>query len=292
VIEAPPKSEFTASELIAVAQANNLQASTRLITDWVSLGLLDQPTRRGLGRGKGSVAVWPVKQVELFVDLLALRQRYGVAHVAFLANVPVLGWLYSEAATPLRQTRRALATWCGRNRRKTGVSRDTARRAARQLINSIEHPHASVRDRAALRRMLEDSMRARTFDREAFREGVRDVFDPHEQGWTYGPEEAPTSTENVVRLTEARFTALSVLERLTDQEYEDARLIYVASRAEYVRRQPSFAADPHGGQLFEEPTFNNILNNACRDLLTILGMGRLAPGRSGELVQEARPREM
>src|SRR5207247_974801 len=102
-------------------------------------------TRRGLGRGKGSVAVWPFKQAELFVDLLALRQRHRVAHVATLANVPVLGWLYSEAATPLRQIRRALATWCGRHRRKTGVSRDAAKRAARQLIKSIEHPQASVR---------------------------------------------------------------------------------------------------------------------------------------------------
>jgi hypothetical protein len=288
VVEAPPKAGFTAFELVAAAEENGLQASTRLITDWVSLGLLDQPRRRGLGRGKGVMGTWPVRQAELFLDLLTLRQRQGVAHVAPLANLPVLGWLYGDPNVPLRQTRRALATWCGRHRRATGVSRGTAKRAARQLIGSLEHPHASVRDRTALRRLLEESMRAQMFDRDAFRGAVRRVFDPHDEGWALGPDEAPTTTEAIVRVTEARFTALNALDDLADQEYEDARLIFVATRTEYARKFPSFAADLQGGSMFEEPTLNSLLKNACRDLLTILGMGRLAPTRSAALANEAR----
>jgi hypothetical protein len=35
-----------------------LAATNRLILDWVDLALLDQPERRGLGRGKGSVTFW------------------------------------------------------------------------------------------------------------------------------------------------------------------------------------------------------------------------------------------
>src|SRR5438105_2556965 len=133
-MEAQVTDQFTAADLLSAAGANGLQASKRLITDWVSLGLLDQPLRRGLGRGKGSVAVWPQKQAELFVDLLILRQRQGVRRVDFLANVPVAGWLWQQPDTPLRQTRRALGTWCGRHRQKTGVAQDTAERTARQLI--------------------------------------------------------------------------------------------------------------------------------------------------------------
>src|SRR5439155_17789913 len=147
------------------------------------------------------IGVWPIRQAELFVDLLTLRQRRDVGHVALLANLPVLGWLYGDTDVPLRQTRRALATWCGRHRRATGVSRDAAKRAARQLVSSLEHPHASVRDRTALRRFLEESMRAQRFDRDAFRGVVRRVFDPHDEGWALRPDEAPTTTEAVVRLT-------------------------------------------------------------------------------------------
>lgn len=285
---APSITGLTASDLIAAAEANGLQASTRLITDWVSLGLIDQPTRRGLGRGKGSIAVWPTQQAELFIDLLELRQHRGVSTVAALANLPVLGWLWGQPETPLRQTRRALATWCGRHRRKVGASRDGAKRAARQLVSTLEHAHSSVRDRAVLRKILEDAMRAQKFERERFRDGVRRALDPHDEGWVSGPADAPTSTDNVVRLTEARFTALNVLEDLADQEYEDARLIYVTTKAEYARRQPSFASDPQRGTSFEEPSFENILSSACLDLLTILGMGRLMPTRSGELANEAR----
>ena len=288
MLAAPAKTEFTSADLLAAASENELQATQRLITDWVSLGLIDQPRRRGLGRGRGVAAVWPRNQAELFVDLLTLRQLHGVRHVAPLANLPVVGWLYQYPDVPLRQTRRALATWCGRHRRATGVSRDAARRAAAQLIGSIEHPHASVRDRASLRRLLADAMHERTFDRDAFYDAVRRVFDPHGEGWAVGPEEARTTTEGVVRVTEARYTALNSLDDLTDREYEDARLIYTFSRSGYARQYPTFAADPSKGRMFEDPTFNNVLNNACRDLLTILGMGRLAPARQAELTSEAQ----
>jgi hypothetical protein len=287
-MEAEATHEFSASDLLAVASTDRLQASKRLITDWVSLGLLDQPIRRGLGRGKGSIAVWPQKQAELFVDLLTLRQRHGVRRVDVLANIPVAGWLWQQPDTPLRQTRRALATWCGRDRQKHGASREAAKRAARQIINTLEHPHATVRDRAALRRALEESMRTQTFERGRFRESVQKVLDPHGEGWVFGPADAPISTESVVRLVEARFTAAVLLDGFSDQEYEDARLIYVNSRVGYAREQPSFARDPAKGASFEEPTFGNITFSACRDLLTHLGMGRLAPGRSAELAKEAR----
>ena len=96
--------------------------------------------------------------------------------------------------------------------------------------------------------------------------------------------------EAVVRLTEARFTALNALESLSDEEYEDARLIYVATRTDYARKQPGLASDSQSGRLFEEPDLNQLLNNSCRDLLTILGMGRLSPGRQGQLAEEARSR--
>jgi hypothetical protein len=280
--------ELTAVQLVDIAARFELEASTRLITDWVSLGLIDRPTRRGLGRGKGVLAVWPAAQAELLVDLLILRQQFGVKHVALLANLPVLGWLDERPHVPLRQVRRALATWCGQHRRTRGVSRDTARRAASQLVKSLEHPHASAGDRAELRRVLEAAMRSQTFDRETFSDAVRRVFDPHGEHWAFGPREAPITTEAVVRITEARFAALNALEELSDREYEDARLIYVTTRTGYARDYPSFSSDAHRIGAFEEPTLSNVLNNACRDLLTILGMGRLAPARQTELAGEAQ----
>ena len=129
----PDESErtYTAADLAADATAAGAPVSTRLITDWVERGLLDRPRRRGLGRGRGTVATWPENQRQLFLALLDQRRR-GVKRLATLCNLPVTIWLDSEGLdleyVPLRQVRRCLATWGAVIERVLAVQLATPRR--------------------------------------------------------------------------------------------------------------------------------------------------------------------
>ena len=285
---------YRSEDLLELARQCGLTATKRLIVDWVSLGLLDQPERRGLGRGNGSIALWNQTQASLFIDLLALRQRQSnpVKHVAGLANLPVFGWLWAYPGVPLRQVRRALATWCGQHRTRKGVSQGATRRVAREITKQLENPHTTRRDRDELRELLEKTMRERSFDADEIRPAVERVFDPHKVGRTLGPPAAPFTTEASLRLLEGHATGFLNLDTFSDQEYEDARLIYRQTRREYVSDWPILAKDRRGSPLeFEEPNLENTLNGACRELILLLGMGRLSPGRQAELAAEAEAKE-
>jgi hypothetical protein len=282
----------TAAELLALAARHGLRASRRLITDWVSLGLLDRPYHPGLGRSRGSEqGTWSLAQAQLFIDLLALRQRpqNPIKHVAALTNVPVAGWLWmnDDSDVPLRQVRRALATWCGKNRSRAGASKAQARKVARAIAEQVDNPQASARDRNELRRLLETMVHEQRFDPEPVRVAVERVFDPRGVERQIGPKEAKVAAATYARLLEAQATGYLHLETFSDQEFEDARLIYLHSRPDYAAQQPRLASDPQRGLLrFEEPTPNDILNNACRDLLLLLGMGRLGADRTAQLAAD------
>ena len=97
------------SGLVAAAGRAGFEIKPRLITDWASIGLLDQPEARGRGRGKGKSYTWPRQQAGLLIAVLNKRKE-GVGRIALL-NIPVATWLiWGDRYTPLRQARRALAT--------------------------------------------------------------------------------------------------------------------------------------------------------------------------------------
>jgi len=279
--------EFTAAELVEAAHQAGFEVKPRLITDWESLGLLDSPRKRPLGRGRGSdKAVWPERQKDLFLSLL--HHRSTVNRVAGLANIPVWVWLaYGDEWIRLRQARKALATWCGRHRSRPGLSHAEARRMSRQFAETVVQPHSRPADIAKLRRVVESSIEAMAFDRDSFRDTVRHVFDPHDEGRTIGPSGAPIHTDLVVRLVEARFAALRALDGLSDYHWESARLVYISTKVSYAGEQPTFAGDPLTGRFHEPPSFERDINGACIDLLTILGMSLLAPETHHGLAAEA-----
>jgi hypothetical protein len=288
---------LTADELVVVAAENGLRASRRLITDWVSLGLIDRPHHPGLGQGQGSTdGTWSHLQAGLFVDLLTLRQRpmQPVTRVAGLTNVPVMAWLWAgdEADVPLRQVRRALATWCGRHRSRKQVGAARARSIASEMVKLIESPHATRTDRDALRQLLEQSIRRSTLEVDQLRHLVERVFDPHQVGRSVGPAAAPLTAASHSLLLEAQATGYLELETFTDQEFEDARVIYRQTRREYTELQPTFADNREGSPLrFDDVDFERVLNTACPNLLLGLGMGRRSPRTQQQLARKARDAE-
>jgi hypothetical protein len=294
-MEADPR--LTADELISVAAENGLRASRRLITDWISLGLIDRPHHPGRGQGRGSTdGTWSLPQASLFVDLVTLRQRKPdpVTQVAGLANVPVSAWLWSgeEFDVPVRQVRRALETWCGRHRSRKQVGATRARGIARQMVKQIESPYATRADRDALRQLLEQSIRQSTLDADQLRPLVERVFDPNQVERSLGPTPAQLTAANYSRMLEAQATGYLELETFTEQEFEDARLIYRQNRREYTELQPTLAANRGQSPLrFDDVDFESVLNSACPNLLFTLGIGRLSPRHHHQLAAEARDAE-
>lgn len=275
--ELAQEQRYRAEDLLDLVAGLGLAATNRLILDWVDLGLLDQPERRGLGRGNGSVAFWNHTQAELFVDLLALRHRENepVNRVAALANLPVFGWLYGTPGVPLRQVRRALATWSRRKRQKKNTPLADAKRTASGFVKTVAHPDSNVHDRARLREFVIASLRDRSkLDVDELRELVRPVLDPHGDGPQPGPAGIRLDTDLFVGLTEARLVAMRDLETFTDAEYEHARHTYLQGHAAYAKDQPALARERKFGQIFVPQTFEIQLQGACVNLITILGMIR------------------
>ncbi len=68
------------------------------------------------------------------------------------------------------------------------------------------------------------------------------------------------------------------LDDMSDEAFEHARLVYNVTRADYAMLQPIYARDRRLGKVFETPTAKEVVNLACSDLLTLLGLevtGRL-----------------
>jgi len=233
----------TKADLVALAAAVGRPVTPRLIDDWVSHGLLDQPVRRGLGRGRGSVAGWPPNQVKLLERLL--RARATARRVKTLCNIPVWLWLaWGDEYVPLRQAKKALTTWAqGSSTTPWGHTRTAAQAAAIGLPSSV-----GAKARRMVGRLLTEALERGTLDE------VRLV-----QTLAKAPD-----AESLVRVLRARFTALEAISSIDDDTYLEARASYRALNP------PKRAGDP---DLEERMT------NACLDLLTLIGFERGRTGR-------------
>ena len=272
---------YTKDEMLEAARAAGFSPSGRLLTDWVSLGLLDQATRRGLGRAKGSRATWPQQQLNLFLALL--EKRPTVSQITPLCNLPVFLWLwFGDEHVPTLQARRALMTWGGANLHSR--SWRAARTAAMNLAGQFAHSDA---DDEAVERFITVIARAiygAPFDAEAVLAAFRDVFDPHRENRSIGPPQVTFRPEYFVALVKARLAALEALRAriVDDQAFEWARTEYQATRREYEQLIPRIAEDPEAVQIFfrktpagvvlPDTTLDDIANHACADLLTMIGI--------------------
>jgi hypothetical protein len=268
---------YTAEGLVREAANNGFNASERLILDWTSLGLLDQPNRHGLGRGKGSTAVWPENQRHLFLTLLA--QRKQVNRVSLLCNVPVWLWLWwGDDHVPLRQVRKALATW-GKSQGfvKATVSWERARRTAGLFIKQIGHPKATRKAREALQTAVAEMFFRGTFEAETLLPLVQRVFDPKGTGQPRGPAGGQMTPDDIVTMIAGRYAALRQIERIDESLFSWARFFYLAGLWNYQEQQPRFAADPDRGWLFEEMELGKVVADACLHLVTILGLALVRP---------------
>lgn len=248
-------------------------ASKRLLADWVSLGLLDKASDRGLGKGKGKRYAWPQAQHDLFITLLGHRQRAPATSRATLTNFPAAVWLiWGDAYVPIRQVRRALRTWVGRH---GATSWKQSQATAHEVLDQLDHPNASDQDRSALTQAITRAGYQGRIDAAELRPLVRRVFDPNQTGMTRGPL-GLMKADDYIDTVVARTTALGYLDDAPDTAYEQAREIYRRA-GPLAQRAPPI---PIAGQLISarslgaQPTvsFEAVVNRACLDLITLLGV--------------------
>jgi hypothetical protein len=262
--------------------AGHSHVSARLITDWVELGLLDHPARRGLGRGRGTAAEWPEEQLQLF--LLELKQRDGGARrVPTLCNVPVALWLhFGDRYVPLRQVRRALKTWATTSVRGTFASQRAARQSAADLIAWL----APGIERSARQKELADQLGAITYriaqgepyDLDRLVETVAKAITP----LGVEPDTAPTSLAVMyARTLRARISAIARLESVSDDVFLFARTQVQLAEQQYAALQPQLSRRDKDGHLYGERSWQERANNACSDLFTHLGFILLAADQPG-----------
>jgi hypothetical protein len=248
----------------------------RLITDWVEKGLLDRPTVRGLGRGKGTLATWPEEQLQLF--LLLLGKRRELKRTATLCNIPVGLWLiWGDRYAPLRQVRRALATWADAY---ATVKHGRAERTALQLLEQVAHPEAEESDRLRFELLITRAATTGDLDREEFTRVATRVVDPHHTGIARG-HYGTLDTNALTRTIDWRVTGLTHLDA-SDETYEQARRLYRATGATEARHRDPNAAqaalvDPSVATATTRASLEAAMNNACLDLVTLIGLTFLTP---------------
>ena len=240
---------YTAEELVELASLNGLTATARLIRDWVSLGLLDRPRKRGLGRGKGTIATWGQNQATLFLALLRQR-RDNTSSVHALCNLPVSLWLYSgDDYAPLSQVRRALATWSPRAR---SSSYNRALAAASEVVERFANPGAPAEAKRHLRDAIADIQAGVELDSSSLLRKAERVIDPAVA--PKGPDEAPISAQHYVRHVERMDRVIAGLSAVTNAQFETARRLCREARVDDGR------------------TLDEALNHASQDLVFCLGL--------------------
>lgn len=261
-------------DLITDAEAAGHQASPRLITDWVSLGLLDKPARRSLGQGRGSnKALYSGNQRKLL--LVLLNHRKNVRSMATIAKVPVALWVYyGDDYVPLRQARRAIRTWLGDYR----ASRERAEWAAREMLGQLDNPAATPKACKHLRQVLAHIAYTGELDLTVLEDAITEVFEPQISPLrrAIGPPGAFLTADIVITLMQARLTAARIVKngQVSDKQLQLARQVQIAERAAYDVLQPQLS-DQAGSALtglFKPVTFEEKVNACCVDLLTLIGL--------------------
>ena len=136
----------------------------------------------------------------------------------------------------------------------------------------MDHPDADLSDRTRLVDAVAQAAYAGTADTQQLDALVRRVFDPHKTGLTRGPM-GIMKAGDFANITGARATALAALQTAPDAAYTTARAQYqhVSStpHAQLLKlNQRTISAAALGATT---RPFDQVVNNACLDLITIVG---------------------
>jgi hypothetical protein len=252
------------SEMIDLAAEQGTPATRRLIADWTEKGMIYNPPRRSLGRGRGTAeSLWSPAQVELFLELLLQRAR-GVSHHAQLCNLPVAKWLDCEGyqpddeieVVPFAQARRALLTWADAHRTE---SARVARRTARTLILERGAPSMS----RAAERWLTDVVVEIT--------AGGDIDARRIEGAAAKAFGSATYARSWTRTILMRLEVLARLDQISEQHFRRARQLLNDVVGRYALAELAAAVEGEERERRRFELIDEAGNTACLSLLSALG---------------------
>ncbi|MFD7163685.1 hypothetical protein [Streptomyces violascens] len=154
----------TAEELVHDARTFGVEdASSRMITDWVEVGLLGPAGFRKTTQHGSDPRLFPACQRRLFHGLLTVRQRSPLKRVPHHTMVPLvlLVWLTSDGIVCEEQAARALCT----HARATGKRTKTQRQEdARKIVDRWAYADATYRHRRTAQLLLVEAATTRRPD--------------------------------------------------------------------------------------------------------------------------------
>jgi hypothetical protein len=284
----------TREQIVAAAVADGLgsaEALGRRFYEYQGLGLVGKSTNRTAR--KGGEALWHPAQLELFVDLVRMREREQL-RIPTLANFPVALWRLGTEGIETAQAQRAFRNWGGvltgspsdigqpgrrrgggsRSERRPRGDRSLRRQAVDAQVDLLAGQGANATVERALRDLIEminDS--GQTPSRKTFVTTMG-------QALAGGAEPTPVQKQEALNQYKAINVMLLVVRHLDLVCEEDsiplwewARRIDQSGWADYVQRQQTMAADPEVGHLYVRPLDFDLFQQACRGLMVILGIG-------------------
>jgi hypothetical protein len=257
--------KYTKANMLEAALAHGYRPTERLLTDWQAAGLLDQPTKRGLGRGKGIEALWPESQLRLW--LLLLQKRSEITQLPSLCNIPVGLWLYfGDPYATLRQVRKCMRTWAHRYGSSRGHKQ--AKQAARTLLIDVPM-QVSKNTRANLISVMAKVLLLGISSQDERRRLREQLLGPVLSAGV-GLSAATATVEVVlVRLLGAR--------HLVDGDVADhvlawARVYHLFGLRNYMAAHEAGSLPNIVGIDFSVPDFDKLIPSACLHVLTAVGM--------------------
>jgi hypothetical protein len=284
----------TRGQIVSAAVAEGLGSAETLgrrFSEYQGLGLVGKSTTRTAR--KGGEGLWHPAQLGLFVELLHMRERERL-RIPTLANLPVAWWRLGTEGIETTQTQRAFRNWGGaltgspsdigqpgrrrgggsRSERRPTGDRSLRRQAVDAQVDVLTEPGANATTRRALRDLIElinDS--GQTPSRETFVSTMSRAL---------AGDAKPTPAQKEAALNQYKGIAVQLLVvRHLDLVCEDdsaplwewARRIDQAGWEDYVRQQQTMADDPEVGHLYVRPLATDIVQQACRGFMAILGIG-------------------
>ncbi|MFE5517967.1 hypothetical protein ACFQ9Q_09590 [Streptomyces virginiae] len=288
----------TAEDLVRDAEALGIeQISTRMITDWVEVGLLATPVFQKSTQHGRDPGLFPAAQRRLFAELLEIRQRSPLKRVPHHTMVPVVLflWLTDDTVVPVSQARRALRTYAQTTGRTNGARRQEN---ARRIVDQFAHPSAAYHERRTAQLLIEQGEKTRKPDWEKLHAVLTALCSPWrsigvpllERG--IGRPDVPLTVTDaiVIMMAAQQVTARLRTEQVQEEHLLHARAVHRTSWAKYQAERhqpkpqgttPGFYAAPEGmeAQLREQvQAFTSTLAGVLgitRDLAAKARVGQL-----------------
>ena len=258
---------YSATELVALANSQSLNATQPLLYEWVRLGLMGRPE-------EGERGLWKPAQASLWLKLLETR-RQKHAHIIHLCNLPVGGWIFfgeEVGAISLAQVQLVMRSWAERVKPPT---LDQARRITQHLVKQIKTKDAQQVRHA--KKQLQDLMARSNTNIDALLDPITLLMEgrkPEKKGQTKGPKDSPLSVEALIDTWETRQKAIHNVHRFDDWMWQWARIAYLFGLNDYLRHYPQLANEAHQfpdlQEMFQVETLTTLVSGSCMDLLTLV----------------------